>query len=275
MHNLMPSYNSMKTFVWLNSTLLLLSVLQYSIIELVITNELDFYYIFTFLIYLLKNYGLLYFVTNISKHKELIAPNYLIKENYLHEFDVNVVISTVIETSTTLLITVYYPFNKTNLITDIVYFIPTSFLFEIIFDLFHYIGHYTLHQKSLYKYFHKKHHTYTHPSAIVTFYQDPVDIIVTNSVPFILTLSIVPKVSLFQYTAFIIYKTYGEICGHIGKKCHPTSSFCQFIWLPKILQIELYGEEHDLHHALNNCNYSKRFSIWDKIFGTFKSPLQL
>jgi sterol desaturase/sphingolipid hydroxylase (fatty acid hydroxylase superfamily) len=223
----------------------------------------------------MKNYGLLSFVSSISQNKELIAPNYLIKENYRYEFDMNVIISTVIETTTNTLILFYYQFNTTDLITDVIYFIPTSFLFELIFDLFHYVGHYTLHKKSLYKYFHKKHHTYTHPSPIITFYQDPVDIIVTNSIPFILTLYIVPKMSYFQYTSIIMYKTYGEICGHIGKKCHPTSSFCQFIWLPRILHIELYGEEHDLHHSLNNCNYSKRFSIWDKIFGTFKTPLQL
>jgi len=270
-----PSYKSIKTFFSINTFLLLFSVLQYSIIEYILVNNINFYYVLMFFIYLFKNYGLLYFVTNISQHKEPLYPNYTIKENYRHEFDANVIISTAIETSTTLLILSYYPFNETKLITNIIYFIPTSFLFELIFDFFHYIGHSTLHKKELYKYFHKKHHTYTHPSAIITFYQDPVDIVVTNSIPFALTLLIVPKITLFEYTAIIIYKTYGEICGHVGKKCYPTSSFCQFIWLPKLLNIELYGEEHDLHHSLNNCNYSKRFSIWDKIFGTFKSPLKL
>jgi sterol desaturase/sphingolipid hydroxylase (fatty acid hydroxylase superfamily) len=40
--------------------------------------------------------------------------------------------------------------------------------------------------------------------------------------------------------------------------------------LPKWLNIELYCEDHDIHHSVNNCNYSKRFSLWDKVFGTFK-----
>lgn len=61
-----------------------------------------------------------------------------------------------------------------------------------------------------------------------------------------------------------------EISGHIGKRMHPTSSFSQFIWLPKFFNIELYTEDHDLHHSHNNCNYSKRFSLWDKVFGTHK-----
>ena len=48
----------------------------------------------------------------------------------------------------------------------------------------------------------------------------------------------------------------------------PTSSFPQCIWLPRLFNIELYTEDHDLHHSRNNCNYSKRFSLWDKIFKT-------
>lgn len=36
-------------------------------------------------------------------------------------------------------------------------------------------------------------------------------------------------------------------------------------WLPRLFNFQLKVEEdHDLH-----CNYSKRFTLWDKVFGTF------
>jgi sterol desaturase/sphingolipid hydroxylase (fatty acid hydroxylase superfamily) len=68
----------------------------------------------------------------------------------------------------------------------------------------------------------------------------------------------------------IVYKNFIEISGHSGKKLYPTSCFSQFKWLPQWLNIELYTEDHDLHHSLNNCNYGKRFSLWDKLFNTYK-----
>ena len=182
----------------------------------------------------------------------------------------NIVSTTVIETLSHSLISNYYTFNETFISTDIMYFIPISFLFELYFDLFHYISHRSLHSKYLYKHIHKKHHKFKHTIPILTFYQDPIDIIVTNVFPVMLTLSVIPtRMSYFQFNMIVIYKTYGEICGHLSKKWYPTGSFCQFIWLPKLLNIELYTEEHDLHHSLNNCNFSKRFSLWDKLFGTF------
>jgi sterol desaturase/sphingolipid hydroxylase (fatty acid hydroxylase superfamily) len=64
------------------------------------------------------------------------------------------------------------------------------------------------------------------------------------------------------------YKTYIEIAGHCGKEIN-TPSFPQFIWIPRFFDMELYTANHDLHHSSNNCNYSKRFSLWDKVFGTY------
>jgi sterol desaturase/sphingolipid hydroxylase (fatty acid hydroxylase superfamily) len=243
--------------------------MQYLFIECIIKNNYNLLVLFVFLV---RNYTLLYFVENASKHKEPIAYR-LCKEDYKYEFDMNVLSSSIIETFSYNIIHNYYVFNETSIYTDILYFIPISFIFEIYFDLFHYIGHRMLHNKYLYKYLHKKHHKFKHTIPIITFYQDPIDIIITNVFPMMLTLMLIPipGISHFQYNAIIIYKTYGEICGHLSKKCYPTVSFCQFIWLPKALNIELHTEEHDFHHSLNNCNFSKRFSLWDKCFGTFTS----
>jgi len=97
------------------------------------------------------------------------------------------------------------------------------------------------------------------------------DSIMTVSIPTVLAIYLTPyNFSLFEYVMLSVYKQYTELAGHSGKKLSPSSSFPQCVWLPKILNIELYSEDHNMHHNLNNCNYSKRFSLWDKIFGTYK-----
>ncbi len=138
-------------------------------------------------------------------------------KDYPYEFTMNVLTSTSIETITHLVIRQSYVFNTSYVYGDLIYFIPISFLFEILFDLFHYIRHRTLHNPYLYKYAHKKHHKFPNPTSIITYYQDPLDLLMTNSLPLMLTLAIFPRISYFQFSLIIIYKNYGEICGHVGK----------------------------------------------------------
>jgi len=273
----LPSKRSIFVFTSMNSLLLFVSFLQNISIEYFLTHFHIYCYLYIYFIFLLRNYFLLYFINKVTQHKPTISDivTNLVTEKYPYEFHWNIIVSTFIETSTHITIIKYYIFTEPNTYIDLVTFIPISFLFEIIFDFFHYITHRLLHQPSLYKYFHKKHHTFIHTTSIITFYQDPIEIIITNSLPVLFTLQIIPRLSYFQLNAIIIYKTYSEICGHLGKKCYPTSSFCQFIWLPKLLQIELYGEDHSLHHSKNYCNYSKRFSLWDKVFGTYKPAIKI
>jgi sterol desaturase/sphingolipid hydroxylase (fatty acid hydroxylase superfamily) len=120
----------------------------------------------------------------------------------------------------------------------------------------------------LYTNIHKTHHKFSNPTADTSFYMHPVDLVLSYSVPFIISSLIVPLDSQGQLHYIITYLTYQEIAGHLGKQMYPTSSFAQFIWLPRALDIELYTEDHDLHHKKLNCNFSKRFALWDKIFST-------
>lgn len=222
-------------------------------------------------ILLIKNYSLIKIIDFGLKNKENISEQKP-KEEYKYEFLLNMLQATFIENITILTIQHQYftfPITNFNLLTEFIWFIPLSFIFEIIFDFFHYWTHRMAHLNFIYKYLHKKHHKFAHPSTITTFYQDPIDLLLTNSLPVILTLCIIPKLTFFQFTMILLYKTYIELSGHCGKKLYPVSSFLQFIWFPKLFGIELYAEDHDIHHSVNNCNYSKRFSLWDKMFGTF------
>jgi len=155
-----------------------------------------------------------------------------------------------------------------NLPLEILYFIPISFAFELIFDLFHYITHRLAHTKYIYKYIHKTHHKYdSNTNILASFHQDPVDLILTNLLPMYLTSKIITFSSV-QFFIFLCYKTFVEVAGHSGKISN-SSSFPQCVWFPKITNIELESIDHYYHHSKNNCNYSKRFSVWDKMFGTF------
>jgi sterol desaturase/sphingolipid hydroxylase (fatty acid hydroxylase superfamily) len=80
---------------------------------------------------------------------------------------------------------------------------------------------------------------------------------------------------MFQFSLLLVFKSLVEIGGHLGRCLAPSSSCPQFFYLPKWLGIELYVEDHDLHHTHFNCNYAKRFAIWDKLFGTYRTSPHL
>jgi sterol desaturase/sphingolipid hydroxylase (fatty acid hydroxylase superfamily) len=274
----MISKNSLRNFIIVNGFLFLLGYYQYQFMvyaENIYHSHLFFKFLFTLFVFVTRNYMLLNFIDYGTKNKPNISIDYenIPKEEYKYEFHINVITTTTIETITYLFVKskiIHLYFSK-NIYHDIIYFIPYSFIYEVIFDFFHYTTHRLLHNKHLYKYLHKKHHKFNHPISITTFYQDPLDLMITNSIPTIVSLFMIPNISYLQFHLIIVYKNFIEISGHTGKMVHPACSFSQFIWLPKVLHIELYTDDHDLHHSLNNCNYSKRFSLWDKVFGSYKS----
>jgi sterol desaturase/sphingolipid hydroxylase (fatty acid hydroxylase superfamily) len=232
--------------------------LQYRLVE-----DANVYILFC--MYVSRNYGLLYFIEYITQNKKGVED--IPKESYPYEFHVNICTTTAIETVTHLCM---YPMNTQSVYKDVVWFVPMSLLFEIVFDFFHYWSHRMVHHTYVYKYIHKKHHTFKHPTAITSFYQDPLDLILTNSLPTLLTMWLIPKMSICQFHWIIVYKNFVEISGHSGKYLRPSCSFPQCIWIVKWLEIELYAEDHDAHHSINGCNYGKRFSLWDKMFGTYR-----
>ena len=123
------------------------------------------------------------------------------------------------------------------------------FMFELIFDLFHYIIAYS---KILF----------------YTYYHSPLYVIISVSIPTLIATRVVSFTS-FQMELVLVLKSFIEISGHTGKRLYPSSCFPICVWLPRLLGIELYTEDHCRHHSENNCNYSKRFALWDRVFGTY------
>lgn len=271
----MKIYKSLKIHAFLNSLFLLIAVIIYKTITLTRTSNTINNCIISIIIFLTKNYFFINFTDYFSKHKKQINTNESLipKEQYKYEFHSYVVLNTIVESvSYTILVPKIINLEiNNNIYFDLLYFIPLSIVFELIYDLLFYCIHRMLHNKLIYKYIHKLHHKFKHPISILTYYQNPIDYLCVTTLPALIPLLILPYVSFFQFSLIIVYKTSTEIAGHCGKNIYPTASFTQFPWLPKYFYIELYTEDHDLHHSLNNCNYSKRFSLWDKIFGTYRN----
>ena len=114
------------------------------------------------------------------------------------------------------------------------------------------------------------HHEHTNNiSAFSTYQHNFFDYLFSNVLPMYLTSYIFPLYEI-QFFIFLIFKIVVEIAGHLGKIIN-SSSFIQCLWRPQLLGSELYARDHYIHHAEFKYNYSKRFKIWDKVFGTYKT----
>lgn len=266
----MISLNSIITYIMLNGGLLLLSLIQY-----IFMNKYFGSYLFGFMFTLLKNISYLF------------ATNYLLKvENRQYEKINNIsneslfylncasMIETIAFYKTGEILCVQN--NLVNYFHVLILFIPISFVVEIIFDFFHYWTHRTIHTYPiLYKWIHKTHHTHVKITPIITFHQDISDFILTNFIPFTLSLLFVQtifgyKFNLLMYSMLNVYKEFLEITGHGGGNNIKSYGFPQFIWLPRFFNIHIVRPDHKNHHTFVDCNYSKRFVLWDKLFGTYK-----
>ena len=231
----MISFNSIKVFIKLNTFLCLFSYFEYMILNEEEESSFDIIIFKTLSMVLLKNYLLIDFLQYKSVNKPFLCNNYNREpvEAYYKEFDVFLVSSSLIETLTMIFVKNFIHEKKEDdIISDLLYFIPLSFGYEIIFDLFHYLTHRLCHHRLFYSY-HKLHHRHQYPTAILTFYQHPFDVIMTNSIPTILTSYLFSdSLSRFMFVLINTYKTFIEISGHLGKENRGTS-FSQFIWLPK------------------------------------------
>jgi sterol desaturase/sphingolipid hydroxylase (fatty acid hydroxylase superfamily) len=168
------------------------------------------------------------------------------------------------------------PTETTTTVTmmTIVTLIPRMFLFELAFDFAHYWIHRLCHEnKWLYQNIHKTHHTHHKLTSIQTMIMSPIEVVLVYGIPLLIGTSVV-RFSRFEFYLECSFLSYQEFGGHLGRKMRPTSSFPQCVWIPqKLGSIELYSEDHEMHHSLLNCNYGKRFALFDNLFGTFKDSL--
>ncbi|KAL4170236.1 hypothetical protein KRP22_011140 [Phytophthora ramorum] len=168
-------------------------------------------------------------------------------------------------------VTVHGAVNWRSFLVSFAAFIPKSLLFEVTFDFFHFAMHWVCHYSTwLYKNVHKRHHQHLHPCPLSTYEQDGVDLCLTNVLPFCLAWSLGVSFSDLQLHLLFAYKTYVEVAGHSGLEIKGFS-FPQMPLLNNITSICLRVHDHDLHHTHPRWNFAKRFSLWDKLFRTFRA----
>ena len=172
------------------------------------------------------------------------------------------------------------PFTFYGCLKKLILFTVEMFIWEIWFEFGHYWGHRMGHYfKWLYDFGHSKHHENVSPDAFDGLNITLDDAMLTNWVPHMFSMFITTKLifgnrpfSLFEYHLLSSYKTFVEVTGHVGVdfKGH---SFPMFPPLSYYLGIDIgTAAYHSLHHRYYTCNYSKRFTLWDRVFGTMKVP---
>jgi sterol desaturase/sphingolipid hydroxylase (fatty acid hydroxylase superfamily) len=166
-------------------------------------------------------------------------------------------------------------------------FVLLSFAWELAFDFFHYWVHRTCHASpTLYRLVHKRHHYHCSPSPLTTYDHSVLDVMASNLMPAVLSSCVLASAGLPirgepELQLLFAFKAYVEVAGHSGVDARPRS-FPQFCWLPAAITctrtpdgytgIAGHTREHDWHHAVLRCNFSKRFRLWDVVFGTYEWP---
>lgn len=164
--------------------------------------------------------------------------------------------------------------NHSSLTNELLFFIPYSLCFEVFFDFFHYATHYLFHKVPfLYKHIHSRHHRSRNINVNTAFDHNLTDLLFTNTLPILLT-SYLLSPSKYFLCVWFVYKIIQEIYGHNGVRTR-SSCFPQCIWLPRLLHIELYCVDHAVHHKNPAANFGKRFTLWDKVFGTYVASNQI
>lgn len=154
------------------------------------------------------------------------------------------------------------------------YLLPAKlFLTDILNDAGYYALHTTLHQPKYYKH-HKLHHLVKHPTSwcagLMSFSEMFETFVITRILtPFVFSL-IFGKWTIPEFMIYNCYMGMLEVGGHSGNvgglDC---STYCGTSFFAYIFDIKLEITHHDLHHELFNVNFSKRTSLFDKLFGTF------
>jgi sterol desaturase/sphingolipid hydroxylase (fatty acid hydroxylase superfamily) len=292
---LLPSSKCSKSYIYINIPLIIIGLILNVSLTTIKSEVLDtkIAYLFEIMIFWIKNFFLLYMIDVFTRSKpNLIRRDGAEEKHGLYGSIYSILKFSIIEMSTynigRRMNLINYKNNSQNsdhaLSYDMIecsfqffaYFISISFLFEIIFDFFHYWSHRYLHEnKYLYQNLHIDHHSDKNPSVFHTFNDSIGGTIITNSIPYLLSLLLVSyvlnrSITTSENSLILVYKTFVEISGHSGNKIGKASSFPQFKWLPCIFNMELYTSDHHIHHRYPKSNFSKRFILFDRLFGTFK-----
>lgn len=128
----------------------------------------------------------------------------------------------------------------------------------VIDDTWVYWGHRFLHDKRIYKYIHKVHHTYTVPFAPNAEYEHPFETVFLGAGFFIACMVLTSHLGFLWVWLFArLLVTYESHSGYDM----PYS-------IPRLFPCYSGAREHDWHHQCFQGNYAPTFLWWDRICST-------
>ncbi len=141
---------------------------------------------------------------------------------------------------------------------------------ELAFDALFYVAHRGVHAvPSVYRAVHKLHHSHTHDLRRLSALQmSAADVVLTHTLPVLGALALVPLAPGLELSVAKTYLLFQELYGHAGCE-HRGRCFGPAPWLTEALGIELRAADHQRHHVQGSVNFSKRFSLFDRLFGTW------
>lgn len=132
------------------------------------------------------------------------------------------------------------------------------YLSLVVDDTWVYFGHRALHDKRIYKYIHKVHHTYTSPFAPDAEYEHPVETVVLG-IGFFLACLFFTSHLLFMWV-WLYARLVVTYDSHSGYE-YPMN-------ILHLMPFYNGAREHDWHHQYFNGMFAPTFTWWDRYFGT-------
>eukprot|EP00740_Mantoniella_antarctica_P020564 CAMPEP_0198684340 /NCGR_PEP_ID=MMETSP1468-20131203/12040_1 /TAXON_ID=1461545 /ORGANISM="Mantoniella sp, Strain CCMP1436" /LENGTH=568 /DNA_ID=CAMNT_0044429063 /DNA_START=307 /DNA_END=2013 /DNA_ORIENTATION=+ len=150
------------------------------------------------------------------------------------------------------------------------HYIGNWFALALTWDLYFYLVHGAFHlNKSLYRFFHKTHHTYKDPNCFSAYYVSYCSHLVTEQL-FLLAASLVVPSDVLVHTLY-----FGTVATHLTHSGYElTSVKLPFInvaigtFMPTLPGFGQSAAHHDIHHEKFFNNYALNFTLFDKVLGT-------
>lgn len=137
------------------------------------------------------------------------------------------------------------------------WWLPVSaVILGLMFDAGLYYSHRLLHQKWIFKKFHRQHHRFTAPTVFTMVATHPVEFVIFQST--LLLCAFILPVHWVVYVVVILYTYLIGAIDHLGAKVE---------WP---LPFHTSNRFHDDHHVYFHCNYGHHSSIFDRLHGTVR-----
>ena len=159
-------------------------------------------------------------------------------------------------------------FDELVFVSSKITYVLAGITFLLIWDFFQYWVHRFVHVGKIYRIFHSFHHD-VHMSVLNSFRHHPLEHILLN---FILNLPVAMFVSVIYpgvtVQGFWIVMTIFSLFLHADIEVPP---------IPLVRSVMMLPNHHRVHHSVASADFNKNFgqyfTIWDRLFGTYRRPI--